>query len=248
MPLWDSVHRGLEKASHEAARMAKVQRLRSISDGLAHQIQVQNEMLLHKTMELFIGSQLTQPELVVICQELVQLQQQLNQALAELRQLQANAPQSSSPQEGSISSLPPTPAQIAPYQTGQQGVMDTIVAPPPPDYPAYLDSTEAVNVPPPPPDVAPVSNEDMQANTANDAAGLCCPVCHSAIEPQHAFCQQCGAPIQSNFPVQQATVRGDRFSVPGTESEEQATVRAQESPLPTPPQPSLPAEEPGYGQ
>ena len=41
MPLWDSVQRSLEKASQEAARIAKTQRLRSTIDGLTRQVNTQ---------------------------------------------------------------------------------------------------------------------------------------------------------------------------------------------------------------
>ncbi|MDQ6662118.1 MAG: hypothetical protein M3Z24_14280, partial [Chloroflexota bacterium] len=80
MPLWDSVHRGLEKASQEASRIARTQRLRSNIDTFARQITTQQSNLLSKTMELFTSGQLTQNELTPLCQELVNLQQQLNQA------------------------------------------------------------------------------------------------------------------------------------------------------------------------
>src|SRR5712691_12870974 len=79
MPLWESVQRGLEKATQEATRIAKTQRLRSTIDGLSRQIHAQNGNILNKTMELFIAGQLTQSELVPLCQEMVSLQQQLTQ-------------------------------------------------------------------------------------------------------------------------------------------------------------------------
>src|SRR5438876_6477165 len=93
MPLWDSVQRSLEKASQEAARIAKTQRLRSIIDGLTRQINTQNNSILNKTLDLFIAGQLTQSELLPLCQELANLQQQLNQAQTELKQLQASPSQ-----------------------------------------------------------------------------------------------------------------------------------------------------------
>ena len=87
MPLWDSVHRGLEKASQEAARIARAQRLRATVDGLSRQMQLQNSLLINKAMELFIAGQLTQNELLPLCQALAQLQYQLNQAQIEMTQL-----------------------------------------------------------------------------------------------------------------------------------------------------------------
>jgi hypothetical protein len=243
MPLWDSVHRSLEKASHEAARLAKVQRLRSTSDGLARQIQALHETMLHTTMNLFAASQLTQPELVLLCQELVHLQQQLNQAQTELKQLQANAPQSTSSPEGGLAALPPGSKEVAPYPPANHENMETMLAPPPPDYQSYLESTEEVNVPPPPPDLALAGKNIMQANEENASSMPRCPVCHSEIERQQAFCQQCGSPIQNSDPVQQATMRASRIDTAGTQTGDQETVRAQESFLHNPQQSASPAEK-----
>src|SRR5438128_4929356 len=97
MPLWDSVQRGLEKASQEAARIAKTQRLRSTIDGLTRQMNTQHSAIFNKTMELFLAGQLTQGELLPLCQEMVNLQQQLNQAQNELKQLQASQSQPTGP-------------------------------------------------------------------------------------------------------------------------------------------------------
>ncbi len=228
MPLWDSVQRGLEKASHEAARLARVQRLRSSSDGLVRQIQSLNETMLHKTMDLFVAGQLTQPELALLCQELVHLQQQLNQAQTELKQLQANAPQSSTALEGNIASLPPGSTEVASYGQVNQESMATMLAPPPPDYQSYLESTEAVDIPPPPPNIAAGGANSIQAEGGNAPSMPRCPVCNSEVEPQHAFCQQCGTPIQHNYPVQQATMRASNIDTVGTDTGDQETVRAPE--------------------
>src|SRR6266480_6657365 len=97
MPLWDSVQRGLEKASQEAARIARTQRLRSNIDGLSRQMYAQNNAIFNKTMELFVSGQLTQSELLPLCQEMINLQQQLNQAQNELKQLQAQSSQPPGP-------------------------------------------------------------------------------------------------------------------------------------------------------
>src|SRR5437588_1464702 len=64
MPLWDSVQRSLEKASQEAARMAKTQRLRYTIDGLSRQLSTQNNNIVNKTMDLFRAGELTQSELL----------------------------------------------------------------------------------------------------------------------------------------------------------------------------------------
>ena len=98
MPLWDSVQRSLEKASQEAARMAKTQRLRYTIDGLSRQISTQSNNIVNKTMDLFTAGELTQSELLPLCQEITNLQQQMNQAINELKQIQATQPQTTGPQ------------------------------------------------------------------------------------------------------------------------------------------------------
>src|SRR5437868_13388927 len=127
MNLWDSVHRGLEKASQEAARIAKIQRLRGNIDHFSRQIHIQHDILLRKVMELFNSGQLTQSELIPLCQELMSLQQQLHVFHNELKHLQ------------SLGAPAVQPAQPA-----------APIAPPPPEYQAYNDTTVPVPAPPPP--------------------------------------------------------------------------------------------------
>src|SRR5947209_4421087 len=126
MNLWDSVHRGLEKASQEAARIAKIQRLRGNIDNLSRQIHTHHDNLLRKVLDLFSAGQLTQSELIPLCQELASLQQQLHMFQQELKQLQ---------NLGTPSVQPAQPA--AP------------IAPHPPEYHAYSESTVPVQPPPP---------------------------------------------------------------------------------------------------
>src|SRR6266516_2253251 len=117
MPLCDSVQRGLEKATQEATRLARTQRLRSTIDGLTRQLNAQNIAICNKTMELFAAEQLTHSELLPLCQEMVNLQQQLNQAQNELKQVQAQASQAqtSGPQTQTGTSNPYLPPGPAPY-------------------------------------------------------------------------------------------------------------------------------------
>src|SRR5579863_2138341 len=139
MPIWDSVQRGLEKASQEASRIAKTQRLRSTLDTLTRQMNTQSSNLINKTMELYTSGQLTQLELLPLCQELVYLKQQLDDAQNELKQLQVNQPSGPMP---SISSMP-TPAE------GSYELQPTVYAPPPPTYETYLAGSEGLTSPPP---------------------------------------------------------------------------------------------------
>ena len=224
MPLWDSVQRGLEKASQEAARIARTQRLRSNIDGLSRQMYAQNNAIFNKTMELFVSGQLTQSELLPLCQEMINLQQQLNQAQNELKQLQAQSsqPPASGPgpqmQAGS-SSLPPGPTA---YPSTGEPLAPPLYAPPPPDYQTYLDSPHAADipdVPPPPPGVEPltvssIETIQMSKEASQMAETRLCSICQAKLLPNHAFCQNCGAPVATaELPTMRASYAPAPFDV-----------------------------------
>jgi zinc-ribbon domain len=229
MPLWDSVHRSLEKASQEAARIARAQRLRSIIDGLSRQINTQNNAIVNKAMDLFVSAQLTQSELIPLCQEMMNLHQQLNQAQIELKQLQAQANQSQSSQVPSAPLPPqsmPNPNQPLPPVTTESGQepyttasteseQNALYAPPPPEYQSYMDSTTSNTVPPPPPGMEPLTVsaiETMRISMAPSSApsqtgSRLCTVCHTEIQPNMPFCHNCGAPVQDSDSLHSPTMR-----------------------------------------
>jgi hypothetical protein len=213
MPLWDSVQRSLEKATQEAARIAKTQRLRSIIDGLSRQVNTQQTMIFNRTMDLFLVGQLTQGELVPLCQELVQFQQQLSQAQFELKHLQ-----SSQAQPGAPGQYPPATdgsggATPAPYAPGGEESAQSA-------YQAYLDSTQGITVPPPPPGVEAPTIAAMETVIMTPAAanGQRCRVCQAELAPGVAFCHNCGAPVQDASAAHSPTIRAGQ---PGEGSEQQ---------------------------
>jgi hypothetical protein len=234
MPLWDSVQRGLGKAQQEAARIAKGQKLRSTADGLSRQIYTQNNALMQRTMELFVAGQLTQAELLPLCQELANLQQQLNQVQNELKQLQAAQapmPQTQADMPNIYPSQPPVGTGTGSYpQTGDVNPGGAYAPPPPPPpssaYQAYFDSTDAFVTPPPPPGMGPGSATTIsQMETISMGQGMQrCLVCHSEIYPNTAFCHVCGSPILPNASPNLPTIRAG--TVDSFYAEEQATMRS----------------------
>ena len=216
MPLWDSVQRSLEKASQEAARMAKTQRLRYTIDGLSRQISTQSNNIVNKTMDLFSAGELTQSELLPLCQEITNLQQQLNQAQNELKQIQATQPQTTGPQTlpGAPNPyLPPGSGGQATYPPTGEGLPPNVYAPP--EYQSYLDSTQGGTVAPPPPGVESLtvsSTETIQISAGvappQSAVAGRCAVCHAELAPNNAFCHSCGAPVQDINSPHLPTVRG----------------------------------------
>ncbi len=178
MPLWDSVQRGLEKASQEAARIARTQRLRSNIDGLSRQMYAQNNAIFNKTMELFVSGQLTQSELLPLCQEMINLQQQLNQAQNELKQLQAQSSQPPAPHAADIPDVPP---------------------PPPGVEPLTVSSIETIQ---------------MSKEASQMAETRLCSICQAKLLPNHAFCQNCGAPVATaELPTMRASYAPAPFDV-----------------------------------
>jgi len=248
MPLWDSVQRSLEKASQEAARIARTQRLRSIIDGLSRQINTQNNAIVNKAMDLFVSGQLTQSELLPLCQEMMNLHQQLNQAQIELKQLQAQANQSQSSQVSPAplppqsmpnpNQLPPPvttePGQV-PYTTAStEGEQNALHAPPPPEYQSYMDSTTSNTVAPPPPGMEPLTVSAIETMRINMAPSLSpapsqtgsrlCTVCRTEIQPNMPFCHNCGAPVQEGDSLHSPTIRAGSFEQ--LDAHEQATQLA----------------------
>src|SRR5215469_14116447 len=176
MPLWDSVQRGLEKASQEAARIARTQRLRNTLDGLTRQVNMQNNNMIDKAMELFTAGQLTQSELLPICQELVSLKQQINDVQMELKQIQASQPPATATPgqvEGPVT-YPPTMPMSLPYTSPESSgdLPSTIYAPPPPGYQSYLESVGGDVTAPPPPDIGPLTISSLETMRMDpDTAG-----------------------------------------------------------------------------
>lgn len=187
MNIWDSVHRGLERASHEAARIAKIQRLRFIIDGLQRQIRDRDESIVAKAMELSATGQLPQGELLSLCQEMAHLLQQFNQAQAELKQVQSQG-----------------------IQAAQTGVMPQST--PPSAHPLSQENSPAVYAPPPPPGVEQLALGTLETIVMNapespGAGQRYCSVCYAELVSGHPFCHHCGSPV-SNVSSDLPTTRG----------------------------------------
>lgn len=270
--IWESMQRGLEKASHEAARIGRIQRLRSTIDNLSRQLTTQNNLLVTRTMEVFTAGQMTQSELLPVCQDLAILRQQLDQAQHELKLLlnQGSVPPQS-PQTGQTPTGPNpiTGGEIAP--TVPIPLMPSVqTAPPPPGY-STVESTMPVPVPPPPPGVQPptVSALDtLLLNTNNPlpppppgvSTAARCLQCQAELIPGNAYCPNCGTHIESSAVQHLPTVRSG-FYPTGQETmdseatgTEPPTVYTSETPQTPPPPPhvadletvrgALPAQEP----
>lgn len=260
--LWDSVHRGLDKASKEAGRIARIQKLRSQTDGLSRQLQQQNNILLERTMSLFHRGQLhlAQSELTPLCQGIMDLQLQIEQLQNELKLQQSQAPQQAGP-----ATLPPQQAQPQlpttgpyppnsppPYQPASD-VTATIFAPPPPSYGGtYVDPTLQANVPPPPPQqgaptISGIETAMMDQLTPPAPPSYTphpntqrCSNCNAEAIPGNAYCHNCGSPLQTDQSAHLPTMRAGI-----TESSivaERETVRASEPDKPLTEQETVRAE------
>lgn len=201
MNIWESVQRGLEKATHEAGRIARTQRLRVTIDALSKQIETQQTAIVTTAMELFKNGQLTQHELLLLCQELTNFQQQFIQAQNELKSIQnANSPQT-----------------IEPTMT---------VAYPQPPYAPY-ENTQPALVPPPPPGVEPLTVSSLETMLTPQTQ---CSICQAPLIPGNAFCHHCGSPVHLDAAPHQPTVRSNKEGEKTVlDVAEQATIRAEDA-------------------
>ena len=213
MNIWDSVQRGLEKATQEATRIAKAQRLRATLESLAKQIETQQGAITVKAMELFKNGQLTQSELLILCQELSSAQQQFTQVQSELKQMQQSQNNSGA---ATIAYTQPT---FQPYDVSQP----SLIPPPPPGVePLAVSSNETIRAEmTPPPEMSELKH---------------CTSCLAVLIPVNAFCHNCGTPVGTDT-VYQPTVQssGDEainliyLEKTMLDSEEQPTVRANDN-------------------
>lgn len=127
MSFLESVQHGLEKASQEAARIAKIQHLHGVANDLAVKMNQESYDIINKVMELFQSGHLTQNELLPLCQQIITYQQQIAEVQAEIQKIQDEAhPQAASsasapvyPPAGSPAAPPPPPpAPITPPASG----------------------------------------------------------------------------------------------------------------------------------
>jgi hypothetical protein len=185
--------------------------------------------LIGKAMELYMNGQLTQSELLPICQALAELQQQMQQAQNELKQIQASLPQQGQPQLQGPGTAPPTGATM-PYPA--PGETATGPYPPSPDYQSYVDAgpitapppppgaesfaaseMETMMAPPPPPPpmsmppVPPVPSPAPASAPMGVNVPRYCPVCQAELNPGHSFCHNCGTLVQNNFSSHMPTMR-----------------------------------------
>ncbi len=109
MGFLDSVQHGIEKASQEAARLAKIQHLHSIITDLTYKSNHESQSLVGKALELFQGQQLTQAELTPFAQQIVAYSQQIAEVQAEIQKVEA--------EHISADGAPLTPAPTAPIPT-----------------------------------------------------------------------------------------------------------------------------------
>jgi len=218
MNIWDSVQRGLEKATHEATRIAKTQRLRATLEGLAKQIEAQQQAIVVTAMELFKNGQLTQNELLVLCQELSNFRQQFVQTQSELKQIQHQSNQ------------------------GTQVVQPNATLYVQQLYQPY-ESTQPALVPPPPPGVEPltISSLETMRMTQLASAQMQCATCQAVLVPDNAFCHNCGTPVSTETSYQ-PTVRSSIAEGAEAKQNEQTvldvgehtTVRVEEANDPSP--------------
>lgn len=129
MSFLESIQHGLEKASQEATRLAKIQHLQSVANDLNFKTAQQGQYLIAQAMNMYHRGILAQGELTAICQQIALYEQQINEVGAEIQKLKKNE---DAQEDQQVTAVPPPPTgypavPAQPYPTG------TV----PPPYPAY---------------------------------------------------------------------------------------------------------------
>ncbi len=236
MNIWDSVHRSLERASKEAARMARIRHLRSTIDRVRQDINQQSAGLVSKAQELYDRGVLIQSELLSFCQALQSLQQQLAEAQRELQSLQSSSSATTSgPQEGvttypvpDASDLPPYASSALVHERGPE-YPPTIAVPPPPPAATPAEYPPTIAVPPPPPAATPAGYPPTIAVPpppppfVRDSGGTergtdqqRCPRCGSLVEASALHCTSCGYFLRGESGEQDQTQLMGSHSSAGT--------------------------------
>lgn len=228
MNIWDSVQRGLEKASQGAERIAKLQRTRTQIEQLGRQMSKQEGILLQSIMDLYAAGLITQSDLIPICQDLLSTHQQLTQAQHELQVLQnQGTPTPPTTHPGNPST--PAPQSMYPIHSPSTDP-STQYAPPPPYQSTYIEPTVPVLPPPPPEFLTSSQRETMigevstpHANievvqttgtqtTAEPLKIVRCPVCGAQAHLDSLYCQSCGTALQQHMADHLPTVRSHNSS------------------------------------
>lgn len=152
MSFLESVQHGIEKASQEASRLAKIQHLHNVTTDLSMKSTQQNYELVAQVMGLFHSGKLTQSELVPLCQQIATYQQQIAEVQEEIKKLQAEAHQHQAEQPSLPDSTTPPPPGYPPYPAPPSGYPPYPYAYPPyPGIPAPAPAAPVEATPPVPP-------------------------------------------------------------------------------------------------
>lgn len=170
MSFLESVQHGIEKASQQAGRFAKIQHLHQVINDLTFKSSKESQDLVMAVMSLFQSGKLTQSELLPLCQQITTYQQQIAEVRAEITKIQAEAQEHAQQQGGPPA--PPFPAAPAPpaYPPPYAGV------PTPPGYPPYAVPPGGTPPPgyvpyPPPPGYPPYAYPQAPGAPAPAPAG-----------------------------------------------------------------------------
>ncbi|MBX5458738.1 MAG: hypothetical protein IRZ31_17740 [Thermogemmatispora sp.] len=125
MSILESIQHGLEKAAQQAARLARIQHLQLVLNDLSYKASLEHRTLSNKVMELYFNGELSQSELLPLCQNLATLEQHIKEIQQELERLHGEGQEQASAPPAAASG--PLPAQ--PSASG--------AAAPPAAYPAY---------------------------------------------------------------------------------------------------------------
>lgn len=216
----DSLRKGIDRASFEADKIMRYNRVRAEAGRLSLQARDQMTVLGERTMALYAAGNLPVPELLDLAREIADLQARAQQKEEEANTIQTEdwvepVPSTGGytpPGAGASGYTPPGPQgppASSPYQpppamhpatyNPAPGYTPPISSPPPAPYqspppPSYPPPAPPVAQPPAahPPAVAPRLEDQGTRRVPAPTETDYCPNCGAPLRPHAAFCAQCG--------------------------------------------------------
>ncbi len=191
MPLFDQLRGGVDRAKFEANKAMRVNTAQSELGALKTQMAGRRDELGAAVFALFKAGQLTEPDLVKICEAMVTLETNIAAKDKEIESIRAEVAPTAPPPAPAAAPATPSRSVAAPAPApstagGPYGHICPTEKIPVPAGAAFCPScgARAIDVPPP---AAPAPAAPAQQRT--------CPNCNNPVAPNAGFCPNCGTKL-----------------------------------------------------
>lgn len=192
--IFGRIRLGADKARFEAERLIRINQAQSVLKDLERQLQATTAAMGTQTLALYDAGKLTQPELVVTCQQIQSMRQRISAQMTEIERIRQEQPPEA-PVAAHYGHICPVCQIQLPAGTGfcpRCGSQAVDIAPPP--VQAGVRCRHCGAVIPPGARFCPVDGSPVEAPEVRSApAQVMCRSCHALVPVEAIFCPHCGA-------------------------------------------------------